>query len=79
MPTATLTAKGQTTIPVEVRRRLGLEAGDRIDFVEVAADRYEIRPAHGSVRALSGFLADWGSPRTADDDAIMAAVAESDR
>ena len=79
MPTATVTAKGQTTIPVEVRRRLGLDAGDRIDFVEVAEDRYEIRAAHGSVRALRGFLADWASPQTSDDDAILAAVAEPNR
>jgi AbrB family looped-hinge helix DNA binding protein len=33
MQTSTLTVKGQVTIPAEVRRRLGLNAGDRVAFV----------------------------------------------
>jgi antitoxin PrlF len=33
MPTATLTSKGQVTIPQEVRKRLGFKTGDRIDFL----------------------------------------------
>ena len=33
MTTATLTSKGQITIPVEVREALGVESGDRVEFV----------------------------------------------
>jgi AbrB family looped-hinge helix DNA binding protein len=33
MTTATLTSKGQITIPAEVREALGVAAGDRIEFV----------------------------------------------
>lgn len=34
METAKVTSKGQITIPVRVRRRLGLKPGDTIIFVE---------------------------------------------
>ena len=33
---ATLTSKGQITIPVKIRRKLGLEAGQVLDFDEEA-------------------------------------------
>ena len=33
MTVATITAKGQTTIPKSIRTQLHLEAGDRIEFV----------------------------------------------
>lgn len=33
---ATLTSKGQITIPVAIRRRLGLEPGQVLDFDETA-------------------------------------------
>jgi len=33
---ATLTSKGQVTIPVEIRRRLGLKTGQLLDFDETA-------------------------------------------
>ena len=33
MATATLTSKGQMTVPKEIRDLLGLESGDRIDLV----------------------------------------------
>ena len=33
MATATITSKGQTTIPKDVRDRLHLKAGDRVEFI----------------------------------------------
>ena len=36
MPTATLTSKGRITLPQAVRQTLGVEAGDKIDFVAAA-------------------------------------------
>ena len=34
MEVATLTSKGQITIPVEVRKKLKLEQGDKVVFIE---------------------------------------------
>ena len=34
MATASLTSKGQITVPIEVREDLGLKAGDRISFIK---------------------------------------------
>lgn len=36
MPTATMTSKGQITVPQTVRAALGLYAGTKVDFVPVA-------------------------------------------
>jgi AbrB family looped-hinge helix DNA binding protein len=53
MPIATLTSKGQITIPLEVRKKLRLEPGDRIDFI--VGERGEVRlKAHK--RPLTGLL-----------------------
>jgi len=56
MAASTLTSKGQVTIPQSVREALQLKAGDRVDFVEVAPDRFEIVPAVHSVAQLKGLL-----------------------
>lgn len=55
MSTATVTSKGQITIPADVRHRLGLEAGDRVEFVEVE-DGFAIKAANDDVRSLKGML-----------------------
>lgn len=41
---SSISSKGQVTIPQEVRNRLGLVAGDRVDFV-IEGDRTVIRPS----------------------------------
>ena len=54
MSTATLTSKGQVTIPADVRRALNVEAGERIEFVQVEPGRFEVVAATRSVRELKG-------------------------
>lgn len=56
MATATLSSKGQVTLPREVRTSLGVSAGDRLDFVRLDDGSYAIIPASHSVRALKGLL-----------------------
>lgn len=51
MATATLTSKGQITIPIAVRDALGVKTGDRVEFVEVAPGRDEMMAAPRSVAA----------------------------
>ena len=41
---STISSKGQITIPLEIRQRLGLKTGDRVAFV-VEQGRTIIRPA----------------------------------
>jgi AbrB family looped-hinge helix DNA binding protein len=56
MATSTLTSKGQVTIPVQVREALGLSAGDRIEFVEVAKGEFAIMAATNTVQKLKGLI-----------------------
>jgi antitoxin PrlF len=56
MATATLTSKGQITIPKEVRDALGVEAGDRIEFVAQERGEYKVVAATRDVRHLKGMI-----------------------
>ena len=56
MPSSTITSKGQTTIPKEVRDYLKLETGDQIDFVIRADGTVVLRPATMPVQDLKGIL-----------------------
>ena len=64
MPTATITSKGQITIPAIVRSTLGVAAGDRVEFVQVEHGRFELVAATQSVTALKGLVRKPASPVT---------------
>jgi antitoxin PrlF len=74
MAAATLTSKGQITIPVEVRQALGLDTGDRLEFVEVEPGRFEIVPATRPVTALKGMFGK--ARRTVSIEEMNAAIAK---
>ncbi|ODU08985.1 MAG: AbrB family transcriptional regulator [Rubrivivax sp. SCN 71-131] len=74
MTTATLTSKGQITIPAQVRRVLNVQAGDRVEFVQVEPGRFEIVAATRSVRELKGLF---GKPsRTVSIEEMNRTIAE---
>lgn len=73
MATATLTSKGQITVPAAVRSALGVGTGDRVEFVEVAPGRYEFIAATRPVTALKGMF---GKPgKTVSIEEMNAAIA----
>ncbi|MFK7699644.1 MULTISPECIES: AbrB/MazE/SpoVT family DNA-binding domain-containing protein [Pseudomonas] len=56
MAAAKLTSKGQITIPAQVRASLGLDTGDRIEFVDIGDGRFAIMAANHSVKDLKGLI-----------------------
>ena len=56
MTTATLTSKGQITMPAEVRRALQVESGDKVEFIQIEHGRFELMAATRSVRESKGMF-----------------------
>ena len=56
MPSATVTSKGQVTIPRSIRQALKVSVGDRLDFVLEAEGRVVVRPAVRDVSEIKGLL-----------------------
>jgi AbrB family looped-hinge helix DNA binding protein len=73
MPSASLTSKGQITLPVEVRHALGVDTGDRVEFVETAPGRYEVIAATRPVSSLKGMFGP--RPDAVSIDQMNAAIA----
>ncbi len=67
MPSATVTSKGQITIPAEVRAALGVNFGDRIDFIEIEKGQFVIIPATCSARELKGLIPKPKKPISIED------------
>jgi len=62
MATAALSSKGQITIPIEVRKKLGLKTGDRIGFIENENGEFVLKPKTGSIMNLKELSSGLGSP-----------------
>lgn len=70
MSHSTLTQKGQATIPADVRKKLGLQPGDKVGF-KIEKDNVivvKITPFDSEYHiALAGSLSEWNTPE--DDEA----------
>jgi antitoxin PrlF len=75
MITATITSKGQITIPAEIRSALKLDTGDRIAFEMAPAGGFIFKPAQKmAVTALKGMF---GKPlKTVSIDEMNAVIAK---
>ena len=56
MSTSTVTSKGQPTIPKDIRKRLNLHPGDRLEFVIDEDGRVLVLPASIDASELAGML-----------------------
>lgn len=56
MPSAMVTFNGRITLPLHVRKELGLRIGDNVDFVEIEKGRFAIVPGAESFGDADG----WG-------------------
>ena len=77
MPTATLTSKGQITLPRPVRNALRLEAGDKIDFVPEPGGGFRVFAVRRDVRELRGRFAGRVARAVSIDEMSAAIEAEA--
>lgn len=74
---STITSKGQVTIPIEIRRLLGLSTHDRVAFV-VEGEKVELKRPTGVVARTAGALKGDEPPLSAEKlrEAAEIAIAE---
>jgi AbrB family looped-hinge helix DNA binding protein len=67
MSTSILTSKGQTTIPKDIRKRLNLLPGDRLEFVIDEGGRVLVQPVSVDASELAGMLKPPARPVSVED------------
>lgn len=79
MPVATMSSKGQVTIPKDVREVLGIGVGDRVSFLVRDDGVVELRPETVDLRGLYGSLKRQGRAISVEEmnEGIAEAVVES--
>jgi antitoxin PrlF len=75
---AKISQKGQVTVPVEVRRRLGIEGNQKLQFRDLPNGGVEIVAKKQGLKALRGLIPK-PAKRIDDDEEIMATVWERNR
>jgi antitoxin PrlF len=64
---ATVTSKGQITIPKEVREKLNLQTGDKLEFLVQEDGTAKVVPLTSSVTKLKGMVAKPKKPISLED------------
>ena len=77
MPHSTVTKKGQTTIPGEIRNAMQIKPGDRLEY-QVEGDHVTIR-VHPGTKALKGALSSDKGTKLSFAQIREAAAAERNR
>ena len=72
MAVATLTSKGQITLPKEIREQLKLQPGDRVEFLVGPDGRITVWPVTSDVTILKGLIPKPKQPVTRE--AMRAAI-----
>lgn len=75
MQTSNLTSKGQVTIPAELRRDLGLKAGDKVRFVKRGSKVTIEAVVEPPINSVFGLLKAPRGRGIADIDAALAKLA----
>ena len=72
MELAKVTSKGQITIPIEIRKKLGINKGDKILFVEESGRVYMMNSSMDALReAQRSFAGEAERLGLKDDDDVM--------
>lgn len=77
MELAKVTSKGQVTIPIEIRKKLGIKNGDKILFVEESGRVYMMNSSMAALReAQKAFEGEADRLGLRNDDDVMAMIKE---
>ena len=75
MELAKVTSKGQVTIPVEIRRKLGIKNGDKVLFIEESGRVYMMNSSMDALReAQRAFAGEAERLGLKNDDDVMAMI-----
>ena len=80
MATAFLTSKGQLTVPISIRKKLGVHAGDQVLFVEREDGEIVVRAKKGNIMDFYGMFKSSGQPASVEemDEEVGRYLAEDD-
>ena len=70
MDTATVTSKGQVTIPKRVRSLMAIKTGDRLAFNLDDDGSLRVSPVRSEKRPLRGLLSDYAKTQPVDGERI---------